>query len=183
MVHQNLIAPDVLDEIQQRLDLIVAEEDVRLLFAVESGSRAWGFPSPDSDYDVRFVYARHITDYLRLEDRRDVIERPIVDEIDLNGWDIKKALQLMLKSNAVISEWLQSPIVYRAEPSVVDDLIAIKVSTPELGKGARRPALDALIIDEMKAAEAAVPHMPVTEAGLSEDANRLFQRIVQNKSD
>ncbi len=251
-------------EVLKRLAQVETGENVRLLFAVESGSRAWGFPSPDSDYDVRFVYVRPVEDYLRLEEVRDVIERPIVDEIDLNGWDIKKALRLMLKSNAVISEWLQSPIMYRADADSVQalsqladrvlsprsvgyhywrlakrqyerlfegrtevklkryfyvlrpalalrclrqnptcrvpmnlqklvdlaelddamqaeiaDLVEIKVLTPELGKGPRRPAIDALITEEMRLAENTVPQMPVVFAGLSAEADRLFQRIVQ----
>lgn len=100
-------------EIEARLSAIEAEDGVRLLLAIESGSRAWGFPSPDSDYDVRFLYVRRRRDYLALSQVRDVIERPIVDEIDLNGWDIRKALGLMLRNNSVLSEWVESPIHYR----------------------------------------------------------------------
>ena len=81
------------------LEAIEAEDNVRILFAIESGSRAWGFPSPDSDYDVRFVYARPLDWYLSLEPGRDVIERPINDDLDIGGWDLQKALKLMLKPN------------------------------------------------------------------------------------
>lgn len=102
-------------EIHRRLSAIEADEGVRLLLAVESGSRAWGFPSPDSDYDVRFVYVRSRARYLALEPERDVIEQPISDDIDLSGWDVRKTLGLMLKSNAVVSEWLSSPIRYRPD--------------------------------------------------------------------
>lgn len=102
-------------DIDARLAAIAADENVRLLLAVESGSRAWGFPSPDSDYDVRFLYVRPRDWYLSLAPGRDVIERPIVEDIDLNGWDIRKALGLVLKSNAVVSEWLCSPIHYRPD--------------------------------------------------------------------
>jgi predicted nucleotidyltransferase len=102
-------------EIDRRLSAIEADEGVRLLLAVESGSRAWGFPSPDSDYDVRFVYVRPRAWYLALEPDRDVIEQPISDDIDLSGWDVRKTLGLMLKSNAVVSEWLASPIRYRPD--------------------------------------------------------------------
>ncbi|MDZ5451419.1 nucleotidyltransferase domain-containing protein [Labrys sedimenti] len=98
--------------IQQRLEQIRAEENARILLAVESGSRAWGFWSPDSDYDVRFVYVRDAQDYLSIEPPRDVIERPISDELDFAGWDLAKTLKLIFKSNAVILEWLQSPIHY-----------------------------------------------------------------------
>jgi len=106
-------------EIEARLAATAGEEGVRLLLAIESGSRAWGFPSPDSDYDVRFIYVRPRRDYLALQPVRDVIERPIVDEIDLNGWDIRKALGLMLKNNSVLSEWIESPISYREADPVI----------------------------------------------------------------
>lgn len=108
--------------ISDRLAQIEAEEDVRILLAVESGSRAWGFHSPDSDYDVRFIYTRPIAWHYRLGKKRDVIERPIDDELDLSGWELSKALTLTLGSNAVVAEWLQSPIVYRSEPEAVDRL-------------------------------------------------------------
>ncbi len=112
-------------EIDHRLEAIKAKENVQLLMAVESGSRAWGFPSPDSDYDVRFVYVQKRDWYLSLSPGRDVIERPIVDEIDLNGWDIRKALGLLLKSNAVISEWIESPIRYSDDHPIIDSLRAL----------------------------------------------------------
>jgi predicted nucleotidyltransferase len=103
-------------EIEKELARIERDDDVRLLFAIESGSRAWGFPSRDSDYDVRFVYVRPVGAYLSIEPLRDVIETPATAVLDTNGWDIRKALQLLCKSNAVISEWLTLPIRYRWEP-------------------------------------------------------------------
>lgn len=112
-------------EIETRLSAIEQQEGVRLLLAVEFGSRAWGFPSPDSDYDVRFLYVSPRDRYLRLNPERDVIERPIVDEIDLNGWDVRKALGLLLKSNAVVSEWLGSPLRYRPDDPVVAELSSL----------------------------------------------------------
>ena len=111
-------------EVQRRLDAIEREQQCRILFAVESGSRAWGFPSPDSDYDVRFVYARRADWYLSVYPGRDVIETPIEDEMDVNGWDLRKALHLVLKSNAVISEWMESPIVYRRDAAALRQLRA-----------------------------------------------------------
>ena len=101
-------------EIHRRLRHAESEHDVRILFAIESGSRAWGFASPNSDYDVRFVYAHSPSWYqaVDLEERRDIIEYPIVDDIDLNGWDLRKALRLFWKSNPTFVEWIQSPIVY-----------------------------------------------------------------------
>tara|TARA_R110000824_G_scaffold84305_3_gene210345 strand:- start:1846 stop:2646 length:801 start_codon:yes stop_codon:yes gene_type:complete len=116
------IPTSVQTEIESRLAKIEMDENIRILMAVESGSRAWGFPSPDSDYDARFIYVRTRDWYLSLRPGRDVIEQPIVDEIDLNGWDIRKGLGLLLKSNAVISEWIESPIRYRQDHSIVGDL-------------------------------------------------------------
>ena len=94
---------------------IEREEDVRVLFAIESGSRAWGFASTDSDWDVRFVYAHPRDWYLTINPGRDVIECPIEDDLDINGWDVRKALHLLRKGNAVLVEWLQSPITYRED--------------------------------------------------------------------
>lgn len=99
--------------ILENLHRIEAEHNVTILWACESGSRAWGFPSPDSDYDVRFIYAHKPAQYIRVFDQRDVIEEPISGLLDINGWDIKKALGLLRKSNPALMEWLSSPIVYR----------------------------------------------------------------------
>jgi len=85
---------------------------VKVLFACESGSRAWGFASPDSDYDVRFVYVNRLPWYLTVDPGRDVIEQPISGALDINGWDLRKALHLLRKSNPTLLEWLRSPIVY-----------------------------------------------------------------------
>jgi predicted nucleotidyltransferase len=115
----------VRSEIENRLDAIERQDGVRVLMAIESGSRAWGFPSPDSDYDIRFLYVRPRDWYLALSPGRDVIERPILDEIDLNGWDVRKALGLLLKSNAVVSEWIESPIRYRPDDPFVVKLAAL----------------------------------------------------------
>jgi len=122
MPGQLIIAPDVRADIEARLARVASEDGVRLLMAVESGSRAWGFPSPDSDYDVRFLHVHPRRAYLALKPVRDVVERPIVDEIDLNGWDIRKALGLLLKHNAVLSEWIESPIRYIADDPVIASL-------------------------------------------------------------
>lgn len=112
-------------EIDRRLAAIERSKGVRLLVAIESGSRAWGFPSPDSDYDVRFIYVRPRDWYLALEPGRDVIEQPITDDIDLNGWDIRKTLGLLLGSNAIVSEWLSSPIRYRPDDPVTARLVEL----------------------------------------------------------
>lgn len=103
-------------KIQSELQRIERDHQVRVLFAAESGSRAWGFASRDSDYDVRFIYVHERDWYLSIEEKRDVIEEPVNDELDICGWDLRKALQLLRKSNPSLLEWLKSPIVYRAEP-------------------------------------------------------------------
>lgn len=100
------------NDIMNKLASIEKEHGVKILYAVESGSRGWGFASKDSDYDVRFIYI-HPTDwYLSIEERKDHIEYPINDLLDINGWDVKKALLLFKKSNPPLLEWLTSPIIY-----------------------------------------------------------------------
>ena len=114
----------VRNEILSRLTAIETECEVIVLYACESGSRAWGFESPDSDYDVRFVYARPRDWYLSfdVERQRDVIERPIVDDIDLHGWDIRKALHLFTRTNGALIEWLNSPLRYVEREGFAGDL-------------------------------------------------------------
>lgn len=101
----------------EKIGLLLKEiekcEDIKILYCVESGSRAWGFASPDSDYDVRFIYIRPRDFYLRLDNTRDVIEWQLDETFDINGWDVRKALILLHKSNPTLFEWNSSPIVYR----------------------------------------------------------------------
>ena len=106
----------VVARIEARLAEIRRDQQVAIPLAIESGSRAWGFPSPDSDYDCRFVFVRPVEHYLSLWQRRDVIETPMDGILDVNGWDLGKALKLLLKGNAVIIEWLNSPIAYGVDP-------------------------------------------------------------------
>lgn len=101
------------ETIINELKKIEESENVTILHCVESGSRAWGFASPDSDYDVRFIYVRPKEYYLRLDKTRDVIEWRLDDTLDINGWDIQKALILLHKSNPTLFEWNSSPIVYK----------------------------------------------------------------------
>lgn len=110
------------DQIINELKRIEEVENVRILYACESGSRAWGFPSKDSDYDVRFIYIHPIEWYLSISDQRDVIELPINDLLDINGWDLRKALKLFKKSNPPFLEWLQSPIIYWEKYSIAKKL-------------------------------------------------------------
>lgn len=107
---------EIITQIQEKLIEIEQKENVKILLAVESGSRAWGFASPDSDYDVRFIYVRRPEDYLRLDEPKDVIEWQLDDVLDINGWDIKKALVQFRRGNATLFEWSNSPIVYRKAP-------------------------------------------------------------------
>jgi predicted nucleotidyltransferase/uncharacterized protein YndB with AHSA1/START domain len=107
---------EVRANIDRRLAAIERQFGVEIFYACESGSRAWDFASPDSDYDVRFLY-RHPRDwYLSLTEQRDVIETPIDGVYDVNGWDLRKALRLALNGNPVLFEWLVSPIRYLERP-------------------------------------------------------------------
>jgi len=108
--------------IQDALRRLEGADDVRVFYAVESGSRAWGFASQDSDWDVRFLYIRRPAWYLSVQRRRDVLEYPLEDGLDVSGWDVKKALGLFGKSNPPLLEWLRSPIVYREAFSVAQTL-------------------------------------------------------------
>lgn len=99
--------------IRNRLSAIEQENSVRILLASESGSRAWGFASPNSDYDVRGIYVRSVEWYLSInvENKRDVIEVS-EGELDIALWDLRKALKLGAKSNPALFEWFVSPHVY-----------------------------------------------------------------------
>jgi uncharacterized protein len=117
--------PTIVTQIDARLDGVATENGVRIPWAIESGSRAWGFPSPDSDYDCRFVYVRPSQTYLSLWPVRDVIETPLDAIFDVNGWDLAKALRLLVKGNATVVEWLQSPIVYSGDEDFRDRMLTL----------------------------------------------------------
>lgn len=110
--------------IDAELAKLAAEHRVRILYACESGSRAWGFASPDSDYDVRFIYVHEPGWYLSITEGRDVIEQIGPEDLDFAGWDLRKALRLLRKSNPPMIEWLHSPIVYLEEQEFAADLRA-----------------------------------------------------------
>ncbi|GGE57239.1 nucleotidyltransferase domain-containing protein [Priestia taiwanensis] len=117
--------------IQQKLVKIEERYHVKILYAVESGSRAWGFPSKDSDYDVRFIYVHRPEWYLSIDQqgigtKRDVIEEPINDLLDISGWEITKALRLFRKNNPPLLEWLRSDIVYYQKYAFVDNMRALE---------------------------------------------------------
>jgi uncharacterized protein len=111
-----MINPDIFASIQRALRAIEHNEGVRVLYACESGSRAWGFAPRDGDYDVRFIYAHPRDHYLSVFVARDVIERKIENDLDVSGWDLRKTLGLLSESNPPLLEWFKSPIIYRQDP-------------------------------------------------------------------
>ncbi len=121
------------DQILEKLKTIEQEKGVKILYACESGSRAWGFPSKDSDYDVRFIYVHPAVWYLGISQKRDVIEVPVGPVLDVNGWDLRKTLILLKKSNGALLEWLSSPIVYQEDSNAISFLkeLAIKAFLPK----------------------------------------------------
>lgn len=125
---QYVMKDKIQNEIQAALTRIEAEHQVTILYACESGSRAWGFESVDSDYDVRFIYLHRTSWYLRLTPERDVIEQPISNQLDLSGWDLPKALELFRRCNPPLLEWIQSPIVYRSTSHLVERLRGLLAS-------------------------------------------------------
>ena len=116
--------------IVERLAAVERERRLRVVFACESGSRAWGFASGDSDFDVRFIYVRPAGEYLRLRSEPDAFDIPVeqteVGELDLAGWDLRKAAGLMMGGNATLQEWLDSPIIYTQEPPIADELASLR---------------------------------------------------------
>lgn len=120
------------EKILEELKKIEDTYDVKILFACESGSRAWEFPSKDSDYDVRFIYIHKKDWYLSIDQKRDVIELPINDLLDIKGWELTKALRLFRKSNPPLLEWLNSGIVYYQAFSVANKIkeLSKKVYAP-----------------------------------------------------
>lgn len=118
--------PERIDRaIKAELSTIEREQDVTILWAIESGSRAWGFPSPDSDFDARFIYVHRPEWYLSIVPGRDVIERPVDEVFDVSGWDLRKALGLLRGGNATLAEWINSPIRYREHPEFREEFAAL----------------------------------------------------------
>jgi len=126
-----MIDAQIQKKIIQKLKAIEKEHSVEILYACESGSRSWGFASPNSDYDVRFIYKHTLDWYLTfdVERRRDVIEYPIIDEIDCCGWDIRKALYLFSRTNGALMEWINSPIKYIEVGSFANSM---RILTPKV---------------------------------------------------
>ena len=109
-------------DIYDYIDLIEKQHGVEIIYACESGSRVWGFESPDSDYDLRFLYIQPLRNYLSVHEKRDVIEKPLTGKIDASGWDLKKALYLLSKGNPPLIEWLNSPKIYYQEFKIIDSM-------------------------------------------------------------
>ncbi len=125
--------PGVVSEVDRRLESVASAHGVRIPWAIESGSRAWGFPSPDSDYDCRFIFVRSREEYLSLWAHRDVIETPLDKVFDVNGWDLGKTITLITRGNATAIEWLRSPIVYSGDPAFRDALMGLAERVVERG--------------------------------------------------
>ena len=106
----------------EKLQSLEKEKNIEILLAIESGSRSWGFASPDSDYDIRFIY-KHSTDwYLSPWEKRDTIEFLTEDDLDGSGWDLKKTFQLLNKSNVPLLEHLYSHIFYVKNDAFLDKI-------------------------------------------------------------
>jgi predicted nucleotidyltransferase len=113
----------MLDEIKKELTRIEERQEIKILYAVESGSRAWGFASRDSDWDVRYIYIHKLDWYLKIDEKRkDSLDKILPNDLDLSGWELKKALRLFRKSNPPLLEWLRSPIIYREEFQTAESL-------------------------------------------------------------
>ncbi|AWH89702.1 nucleotidyltransferase domain-containing protein [Limnobaculum parvum] len=126
-VEDHPVSEEMKKRILNELEEIEKKFDVKVLYACESGSRGWGFASTDSDYDVRFIYVHKAEWYLTVESGRDVIERPLDDELDISGWELRKALGLLKRANPTLLEWLDSPIVYREDSEFMDKFRALAV--------------------------------------------------------
>lgn len=112
----------MIEEIKKELARIENESEIKVLLAVESGSRAWGFASADSDWDVRYIYIHRLNWYLKIDEQKDSQEEILPNDLDLSGWELKKALRLFRKSNPPMLEWLRSPIVYAEQFSTAETL-------------------------------------------------------------
>jgi predicted nucleotidyltransferase len=113
------------ETVVKELQVIESEAKVRVLLAVESGSRAWGFASPDSDYDVRFIYVHDPEWYSTIFEERDVIEKMLPGDLDVSGWELRKSLRLFSKCNLAFNEWIGSPVLYQEAPGFRSELSAL----------------------------------------------------------
>lgn len=112
----------VFEQINDGLELIKNHYKVKILYACESGTRAWGVNSPDNDYNIRFIYIHTPDWYLSIRDQKDSIELFVDKQFGIVGWDIRKALRSFGKSNVAVFSWLRSPIVYESQDNFADIL-------------------------------------------------------------
>jgi len=146
----------VKEEIIEHIKQLEVTKNIEILLAVESGSRAWGCPSPDSDYDIRIIYKRSRSEYLEIDDKPDSIDYFHGALLDINGWDIKKVLKLIRKSNATPFEWAQSPIVYKERDGFKDKILDLCTyyfqarHTVNHYKGIAKNSMNSLLKDEIK---------------------------------
>ncbi|CEN34172.1 nucleotidyltransferase domain-containing protein [Capnocytophaga cynodegmi] len=112
----------VKNRILEKIKEVEHQYSVEVLYVVESGSRAWGFASPDSDFDIRFIYKSKVEHYLSLWEQPDTIEFMTDENLDGSGWDLKKTLLLLAKSNTPLLEWLYSPVIYFEKPQLIKSL-------------------------------------------------------------
>ena len=197
--------------VDRKLDEIEEMEGVKILHAVESGSRAWGFASPDSDYDVRFVYVRPEQYYLRLDEKKDFINWELDETLDINGWDLSKTLQHFHKSNASLYEWGNSPVVYRTMPewgeikavserffsckagmyhyygtarkNFIEYLQGEEVKTPESAAGRKIEELNGYIAEKLDEFKAKTAAMPDDRKEGWDELNSLFIRMAGKAAD
>lgn len=122
------------ERICKHLREIEEQHHIKILYAVESGSRAWGFSSPDSDWDVRFIYVHEPEWYFHIEEQKDTIEQMFPDETDMSSWDLKKALRLFKSSNPSLFEWLHSPIIYQMDETFINEIRQMETQYFKQGK-------------------------------------------------
>ena len=168
--------PAVVAAIDARLASVAVEHGVRIPWAIESGSRAWGFASPDSDYDCRFFFVRPRASYASLWPARDVIETPLDGLLDVNGWDVAKAVRLATAGNATVGEWLRSPHVYDGDAAFRDALLDLVARTRELGSASVPPAISRWVL-AVFAAEPDRPSPPSPQ--LRAEAEAGFRELVE----
>lgn len=184
-----MIPAAVRSEILARLQRAEREHGIRVLLAVESGSRAWGFESPNSDYDARFIYANQPDWYLsvNLEDERDVIEYPIIDDIDLNGWDVRKALRPLLSVRWLERYGTPAPIEFEKLLHLIDDqrtlladinsLLERKRAAPEMGREPPVESIHAFIEQELDRIESVQVQTSPTTA--MDSLNEVFRAAIR----
>ncbi len=118
------------EKIKKYLSDLEKENGIEILLAGETGSRAWGFPSPDSDFDVRVIYKHEKDWYLSLTEKKDTIEYFFENnEIDISGWDLRKSLRLLAKSNPPLLERIQSPIIYKVDKEFLTGINSVAQKT------------------------------------------------------